>query len=241
MKTVILLFSMVFIFLAVQPVSAFSVFNIYIEENGDAVFLGESDENLVLPEGINRKGNEISGITSLLTNKEGDIWTFSVIIQDAEMNIFLPENAVIKEISGGEIYLDDKNIAVFVTNEVEIRYTIGKKEDNRFGVIVPALVFLMIIAIIIFLIKRKKSKTKRVNAVLNNKKNSILYQVLNEREKLILEKLRKTGRIKGSYLRRLCDIPKASFSRHIQELEKKKLIKRSGEGKNKFVERVNRI
>ena len=39
-----------------------------------------------------------------------------------------------------------------------------------------------------------------------------------------------------SHLRKLTYIPKASFSRHIQELEKKGLINRSGEGKNKFVE-----
>lgn len=39
-----------------------------------------------------------------------------------------------------------------------------------------------------------------------------------------------------SYLRKYCNIPKASFSRHINELENKKLIKKSGLGKNKFIE-----
>ena len=52
----------------------------------------------------------------------------------------------------------------------------------------------------------------------------------------LLKHLKQTGKIKSSFLRKKCDIPKASFSRHLQELERKKLIKRTGEGKNKFVE-----
>jgi uncharacterized membrane protein len=48
--------------------------------------------------------------------------------------------------------------------------------------------------------------------------------------------LRETGKIKSSFLRKATQIPKASFSRHIHELEKKKLVRLSGDGKNKFVE-----
>ena len=68
----------------------------------------------------------------------------------------------------------------------------------------------------------------------------IIKQVLSDREKLILDKLKETGKIKSSYLRKMVDIPKASFSRHIQELEKKGLVKRIGEGKNKIVELVKK-
>ena len=55
---------------------------------------------------------------------------------------------------------------------------------------------------------------------------------------MILDKLKETGRIKGSYLRRACEIPKPSFYRHILELEKKGLVKRSGDGRNKFIELI---
>jgi uncharacterized membrane protein len=51
-------------------------------------------------------------------------------------------------------------------------------------------------------------------------------------------KLRETGKTKMSYLRKACDMPKASFSRHVHELEKKKLVVLSGDGKNKFIELV---
>ena len=57
---------------------------------------------------------------------------------------------------------------------------------------------------------------------------------------MILNKLKETGRIKGSYLRSMCDIPKPSFYRHILELEKKGLVKRSGDGRNKFIELVKK-
>ena len=68
----------------------------------------------------------------------------------------------------------------------------------------------------------------------------MIKHILNEREKLILDKLKFTGKVKMSHLRKLCEIPKASFSRHVQELEKKKLLTRSGEGKNKFVQLAKR-
>ena len=59
---------------------------------------------------------------------------------------------------------------------------------------------------------------------------------MNERERNIIDKLKETGKIKGSQLRRMLEIPKASFSRHIQELEKKGIVKRTGEGRNRFIE-----
>ena len=86
--------------------------------------------------------------------------------------------------------------------------------------------------IITYLVILKKNRLNKFN------KEKVIQNVLNEREKLILNKLRETGKIKSSYLRRKTNIPKASFSRHIRELEKKGLVKFSGEGRNKFVELI---
>jgi uncharacterized membrane protein len=83
----------------------------------------------------------------------------------------------------------------------------------------------------VFLFMRKKRSHK-------NDRLTPVMSLLNEREKSILETLKKTGKVKGSQLRRLSEIPKASFSRHIHELERKKLIRLSGDGKNKFIELV---
>jgi len=62
--------------------------------------------------------------------------------------------------------------------------------------------------------------------------------VLNDRENVIINNLKKMGKTKMSYLKKACDMPKASFSRHVHELRKKGVVRLSGEGKNKFVELV---
>lgn len=77
---------------------------------------------------------------------------------------------------------------------------------------------------------KQNNKTKR--------KDDLMKKILNERENLILEKLRETGKIKSSQMRKICDIPKASFSRHVHELERKELLRRVGEGKNKFLDLI---
>lgn len=58
--------------------------------------------------------------------------------------------------------------------------------------------------------------------------------LINDREKDIVELLMKKP-MRQKKIRKVLDIPKASFSRYIINLEKKKLILREGEGKNKVV------
>jgi len=94
-----------------------------------------------------------------------------------------------------------------------------------------AILLIILTILIIYYIKKRKRK--------NIQKQKLLSQILQEKEKLILNTLKKTGKIKSSYLRKQTQLPKATFSRHIQELEKKELIKRSGLGRNKFIESLD--
>ena len=57
---------------------------------------------------------------------------------------------------------------------------------------------------------------------------------MSEREQLIIDALKK-GPVKYNLLRKKVDIPKASFSRHIRNLEKKNIVIREGDGRNKLI------
>lgn len=231
---------LIFMGLMLSSASALTQVTIYVDAVGDALFLGVSDESPALPTGITLANGRINGYTSTLTQKEGDIWTFSFALAPSEMVISLPEGAVIKSISSGEITLEQGQIAVYAVNGTTIRYSIEKKTTSNgigaFVTIIGALIAIVVIAYIANYRNRERhtrtvpTKRKKVHRL------EVISSVLNERENLILEKLRETGKTKMSYLRKGCDLPKASFSRHIHELVKKKLVKLSGEGKNKFVE-----
>ena len=60
-----------------QTASAYTYLNIYIDDSGDAEFLGETDQTLTLPKGITVIDGKIRGTTQTLTQKIGEIWTFS--------------------------------------------------------------------------------------------------------------------------------------------------------------------
>jgi uncharacterized membrane protein len=248
------LVSLMLVFL-VSLSSALTVLNIYLDEKGDAVFLGFSDSSsLNLPEGVevNEEG-EITGITSELTSKVGEDWSFSYSLSDSELRVYLPKGSTVKEISGGEIYLEDSRIVVFVEDSFSMKYDLVTLEEKGiiFGVVSMGVLLLVLVGLVIFFfyrsnrkkkiaVKKKaedeKEKAKEVKMARESERAEVIRKVLGDRENVILENLKKSGKIKSSYLRKLCDIPKASFSRHLQELEKKGLIVRSGEGKNLFVE-----
>jgi hypothetical protein len=58
--------------LLINTVSAFTFINIFVDETGEAIFLGETDEEIqdLLPSGIELQEGEITGFTSALTSKE---------------------------------------------------------------------------------------------------------------------------------------------------------------------------
>src|SRR3989344_125771 len=93
----------IFGILLISQASALTQLNIYVDESGDALFLGTTDEQISLPEGINLSNGRISGYTSSLTAKDSELWSFAYVLAKSEMNVILPEGAVIKNISEGEI------------------------------------------------------------------------------------------------------------------------------------------
>lgn len=223
----------IFIFLIlVQTISAYTYLNIYLDETGEALFLGETNEQLNLPEGIEISNGDIKGTTQELTSKTWEIWSFSYSLNNAEIYTVLPKGAVIKNVESGEISLEKEQFSIYAKNNIGVEYTI---EDISEDYLYIAIIALIAIGLFLGYLNREKFRFKKQD---NIDKIKIVEGLLNDREKLILSEVKKAGKIKSSQLRKICDIPKASFSRHLQELEKKKLIKRDGEGKNKIVEIV---
>ena len=239
------IFSVIIFFIFLVPtVSAFTFINVYIDSSGQALFLGETDTPVILPSGINNNNGEIVGKTQQLTSKQGEIWTFSYLLIGTEFNIILPEGAVLKQApQDAEISLEDNRISLYIQDSIEIQYKVEEVPSSLPDVNIPLIIILVGIMIILiaFLINYTKRESKEEKKQENtNDKLKTIEPLLNEREKIIINKLKQTGKIKSSQLRKLTEIPKASFSRHVQELEKKKLLKRSGEGRNKFIELIHK-
>jgi len=234
MKKLVLV-GFIFIFL-VNYASAYTNINIYIDEAGSALFLGETNEKIDLPLGVEIKNEEIIGKTHKLTTKQGEIWSFFYSLENAELNIILPKSTIIKSVTNGEVYIGGEGISVYSKNSVDFTYVLGEESSNRllwiFIIILIGLGGIIILIYVFYTLKKSKNLKSKNNL-------EIIKKVLNEREKIIIENLKKSGKIKGSYLRKLCDIPKASFSRHLRELEQKRIIKKTGDGKNKFVELID--
>jgi uncharacterized membrane protein len=212
----------------ISNVSAYTFIDIYLDEGGVALLLGGTDEFISLPDGVVIRDGEIIGRTQALTSKAGEIWSFSYFLEDVEINLILPAGARIISIDGGEISIKNNRIYVSSIGGTEVTYVIEEGRSSLIMWILGAAIILIIMGLSFYFLKRP-DKRKKKNGV-------SVREILGKRENLILDKLKETGKIKSSQLRKICDIPKASFSRHTQELERKKLIRRSGEGKNKFLE-----
>ena len=223
--------TMLIFVMLIQLTSAYTYLNIYIDETGEALFLGETNEQFSLPQNIEIKGKDIIGKTQSLTNKQGELWSFSYSLQGAEFYIVLPKGSVIKEISDGEISVKNKQISIYSKDRIEVSYIIEKENKFNYWTILP-LILIITLGFYFYRLMYNKKKEKKADKKSNLE---IIKQTLNEREKKIIDKLKEVGEIKHSRLQKLLDIPKASFFRHIQELEKKKIIKRTGDGKNKIL------
>jgi len=222
MKKAPVLFLVLFLF--VYSVSASTQISIYLDDNGDALFLGETTTQNVFPEGITVENGKIRGITQELTFKEGNTWRFTYSLANSELNVLLPEGAEIVKLDSGSISLDDSRFSIYTPGSINVYYRIENNKSNTIWIIV--LIVLLIAAMGLFFYFKNKPKKNSLEPILG---------VLNNRERQIISMLGKTGKVKSSHLRKLVEMPKASFSRHVHELERKKLVVLEGEGKNKFV------
>lgn len=225
----------------ISSVSALTQLNIYLDENGNAQFFGESSEvSMALPEGITLDNGKISGTTSVLTDKQGVEWKFAYYLGNSEIVVYLPSNAVIGRNNNGEITIRGGRITIYSKDNVDVSYRLDNENRSDYGQVVILLLIIVLVAGYFYL----KMKKRTGNKVSERKKEprrdklKMLEGVLHERQNLILARLKETGRVKMSYLRKQCNMPKASFSRHVRELVKKKLVKLDGEGRNKFVSSV---
>ncbi|MEM3116436.1 MAG: MarR family transcriptional regulator [Candidatus Pacearchaeota archaeon] len=208
-------------------VSAGTNINIYLSENGDAEFYGKTNENILLPDGIFIKDGNILGTTKTLTKKDGEIWFFNYSLKNSNLNLILPKDSVIKELRDGEIYLEGGYLSIYNDESLEVYYTIRKHSYLKYYIYLGLGILLFIL---IFLLYRKlKNEFKK------NEDIEIIKKTLNERENLIIDKLKEVKEIKQSRLSKLTGIPKASLFRHLVQLEKKGIIRRTGDGKNKII------
>lgn len=198
--------------------------------DGRASFNLNTDVQIALA-GLKFEENKITGITSALTKKEGEVWTFDLSqfpeYDEIFLEVQLPKNLKeIIQINGTNKAIDlEKKLIIMVGSgspELSIQYTLGNYV-NYSAIIWPLIAILIIVSFLFY--KKSKRKKERLN---------LIMPMISDNEQKIIDILIKKS-MRQKELRNNLKIPKASFSRYISNLEKKRLIIREGEGKNKIV------
>ncbi len=224
------IFSFIAFLLLISSTSAtFITGDIHINEIGETIFKVETDTPLNIS-GLNFKDEKLTGKTNSLTSKERDIWTFSLNQNNYDsifLNIHLPSNLnSLLAINGNKnlIDIDAKTITIIDKDELAFSTSYTLNERKNYAWLVWLILFLLA-AIVYFTIKKLRSKKQKLKQA---------FPYISENEQKILESLM-NSQMRQKELRKKLNIPKASFTRYLINLEKKKLIQREGEGKNKIV------
>jgi|TARA_B100001971_G_scaffold203872_1_gene219347 uncharacterized membrane protein len=208
--------------------------DIYLQENGKARFSLDTNADINI-EGLkfDIEDNKIEGTTELLTRKEKGVWSFVLKSRDYEtilIDIHLPYNLIrINSLEGNDHILDvRKGIVSLIDNDkelnFEVHYQLEIEEDySLFWLMLVIMVLVVIFSYLLFMKKRN-----------NKSRLDYILPIINDNEKKIVELLMK-GNMRQKDIRKKLEMPKASFSRYIINLERKKLVIRMGEGKNKMV------
>ncbi len=206
--------------------------DIFIRENGDASFNAKSDVSNLDIGGLSFSySGDIGGTTSELTSKEGSVWSFNLDLGYYDtilLDIHLPKNVEsVVSLEGVDNYFDVKNkIVSLIGNEEELYFSVsyetGESVSYFWVYFILLLVFLVLVYFLYFFITKKKTKLKNA------------FPYINDNEKKILDLLMK-GEMRQKQVREKLKIPKASFTRYVCNLEKKKLLDREGSGKNKVL------
>ena len=228
MKKVVLI---VFIFAILPLISGSYIYgDIYIKSNGEANFFVESDVDVRF-DGISFENNNLNGKTFDLNSKSGKIWDFSLNLGKYDnilLDIHLPSNLnYIKSIEGVDnaINFDDKTISLIDGNTnliFSVGYELNETKDFSW---LYFLIVIIVIALIVYFVFKFTKKKRRVKGA---------FPYLNENEEKIIKKLMKEP-MRMKQLREALKIPKASFTRYVINLEKKKLLVREGDSKNKVL------
>lgn len=224
------IFVLVFMFLPVIS-SNYITGDIYVNEQGKATFYVETDKDVNI-QGITFSGGVLRGATDFLTSKSGDTWTFLLNSSGYEiilLDIHLPKNtySVFSLLGVDSLFDVDEKIITLIGDDESLIFEVSYKiEDKNFYWFV--LWILMVIAgfiLFYFIFDRFLAKKRRLKQA---------FPYINDKEKAILDLLMK-GDLRQNNVRKSLNIPKASFSRYVVNLEKKKLIIREGDGKNKIL------
>lgn len=202
--------------------------DIYISETGSSRFNLKSDAPLNLSN-LEFQNNKIVGETPSLTSKTKEIWTFELFLpkyNSAFIDIHLPPSlkSIIK-IEGKDYLLDiNKRIITLLNSDSNFKISYTLEEVASYSWIIYLIILILLISGYI-IYKRYGHKKEHLKHIM---------PIINENEQRIIEILMSSP-LRQKEARKKLNIPKASFSRYILNLEKKKLIIREGEGKNKII------
>lgn len=243
MRKLILAFALMLLPFADAYISS----DIYLGNDGSATFIGRASSPLSI-KGIEFDKGKIYGETQELTKKQGSIWSFSISLGDtAELKIFLPENSKLKANTltsnlGADLADFKNSILITISGQnpqISFDYEIeGEKNSVNIFYIVLGILLVITFILLLLSLKIKRSRNKKSAAKEKRRmtrKIDIVKKTLNEREKEIVNRLIAMNSMKYSLLQRKTAIPKASFSRHIKNLEVKGIIEKTGEGRNNIL------
>ena len=224
--------------------SAYPIINFYIQKNGEVDVIGIGNITI---QGIESKNESIYGTTTSLIGRRDSMRVFNFSLNsEADIVVYLPKEAKIEKIEGKNIEISENNNHKIISQSSD-KASIYIEYSFNNNLIVWFILIILIVLILSFYFLRARNRKEKIKAEKQTNKRKtdkfrLIKNILNEREKIIikkLEKYKKEGiKIKQNQLRKIVNIPKASFSRHLQELEKKKLIRRIGDGRNKRVEMI---
>jgi uncharacterized membrane protein len=217
------------IFLINQASAAYITGDIYLDEEGNSRFDTETDINVNIP-GLVFENNRLAGTTNQLLTLKGGIWTLDLSLQEYDdifIEIHLPKNLVsIRSVEGVDniIDIEEKTVTIADSGKLDFKMSYILREQKNHS----WFYWLITIVVLVCGFAVYKKITKRKERFQN------ILPMINEKEQQIIDLLMKKP-MRQKELRNQLNLPKASFSRYMVNLEKKKLILREGEGKNKLV------
>ena len=227
MKKLILMMVLVFF---ISGASASYIYgDIYLDENGVASFAVDTDVDLDL-EGISFSEDHLSGETNELISLERGVWSFLLngdYYDTILIDIHLPGDVdKVISVEGVNFLMgfSQKTINIIDHDKIldfEITYELESSSGRGFVYFLMGIILIGVV--VLYVVKSKKKK-----------KFEDIFPLINDVEKKIIEMLMKKS-MRQKEIRKHLDIPKASYSRYLVNLEKKKLIIREGEGKNKII------
>ncbi len=203
---------------------------IRLDEQGFATFNVKTD----LPfeaEGLKFEENKLTGRIDTLSEKREGVWTFSLKAgnyDDIFLDVRLPSSTEkITSIKGNNYLFDTEEKVLTLIDKGELDFEVSYKvRETKNYTLIYYLIGVVLLVAVLFVIYRVKRKKDRLN---------YLMPLINENEQKIIDLLMK-GSARQKAVREKLGLAKASFSRYIVNLEKKKLIIREGDGKNKILQ-----